>query len=86
MGAVFHCAVDEVALFNVTNDSFDELPELEIQSNNVNSWQSFVSLNNAISSTAQWNTTPIPCDINIYSLQLKIIEQDTNRLSVYDLV
>ena len=84
--AVVNITVKTMAGQNVTKESFDELPELEIQSTNVNGWHPFVTLNNANSGTAQWLSAPVPCEISIYSLQLKIIEQDASKLSIYDIV
>jgi hypothetical protein len=53
---------------------------------NTSSWQPYQLLTNPISSTAKWSAAPIPCEVNIYSLQLKVIEQNGSNLSVFDLV
>lgn len=71
---------------NITKNDFDEIPSLEIFSTNTNSWQPYQLITNQVSSTAQWSSVPVPCEINIYSLQLKIIEQNGSNLSVFDLV
>lgn len=69
---------------NVVAEEIGELPEMYIQTNNAAPWQPYRQLLNASVSGAQWFTGSTACDVHIYSLHHKIVEQDRGMLQVFD--